>query len=392
MRLLFTTQPAYGHLHPLLPLAEAARSAGHQVAIAASALFAPVVESAGFEAIAAGLNWLEADKSTLPAELKPRPNSSLEEYFAQQFVRAPARPMATDLIGLATSWRPDAIVRDRTEFGGAIAAAAIGIPCVAVQVGNPSLITPAVLEAIEPPYNDARSAVGLGADVGLSSLEAQAVLLFAPPGFHDPQVPLPTGLMYLRPDTVVRSAAPATTWTPPFRTGRPVVYATLGTVFNNPAFELPFFPAVLEGLRQEPVDLVITVGPNVDPAILGEQPASVHVARYIPQHLLLPTVDLVVSHGGFGTVLAAVEHGVPMIVAPLGADQHLNAAGVERLGIGIVIDEDEVRPQRVREAVRAILGDPRYRERARRLRDVAARLPPPEAAVEVIESLVSAGA
>ena len=77
MRLLFTTQPAYGHFHPLLPLATALQNARHEVSFATSALFGPVVQATGFPAFAAGLNWLESDKSTVPDELKPKPGSTL---------------------------------------------------------------------------------------------------------------------------------------------------------------------------------------------------------------------------------------------------------------------------------------------------------------------------
>jgi UDP:flavonoid glycosyltransferase YjiC (YdhE family) len=392
VRLLFTAQPAYGHLHPVLAIAEAARSLGHDAAIATSALFAPAVESAGFRAIAAGLNWLEADKTTVPPELKPPPDSTLEEYFAQQFVRAPARLMARDLIDLGASWRPDAVVSDRTEFGGAIAAAALKVPSVAVQVGNPSLFTPSVLAEAEGPYNEARLAFGLSVDPGLTALESRPVLMSAPPGLNDPAVPLPTNLVYLRP-TAFNGPAEGDPgeWASSLARGRPLVYATLGTVFNDPSYDLPFFPALLDGLRNEPLDLLLTVGPNVDPAVLGGAPPNVRIERYVPQSLVFPKLDAVVFHGGFGTLLAAIEHGLPVVVVPFGADQHLNAAAVVRLGIGVAIDEESLDARSMRDAVRRVLDEPSYREKARRLRDTAAALPSVDAAIRLIENAVSTG-
>ena len=392
MRLLFTAQPAYGHLHPLLPIAEAARSHGHDVAIATSALFGPAVESAGFRAVAAGLNWLEADKKTVPPEIKPRADSTLEEYFAQQFVRAPALLMARDLIDVGTSWHPDAVISDRTEFGGAIAAAALNVPSIAVQVGNPSLFTPSVLAAAERPYNEARSAMGLSVDLGLAALESRPVLMSAPPGLSDPAVPLPTNLIYLRPTAFGGPAKGGHgEWASSLGRGRPLVYATLGTVFNDPSYDLPFFPALLDGLRNEPLDLLLTVGPNVDPAVLGEAPPNVRVERYVPQSLVFPKLDAVVFHGGFGTLLAAIEHGLPVVVVPFGADQHLNAAAAVRLGIGVAIDAESLDAQSMRDAVRQVLEQPSYREHARRLRDAAEALPSIDTAIKVIEIAVSTG-
>jgi len=392
VRVLFTVQPAHGHLHPVLPIAEAARSVGHDVAIATSELFGSAVEATGFRAVPAGLNWLEADKTTIPSELKPRPGSTLEEYFTQQFVRAPARLMARDLIDLSASWRPDAIVSDRTEFGGAIAAAALKVPSIAVQVGNPSLISPSVLTAVAGPYNEARSSFGLPADPALAALESRPVLMSGPPGLNDPAVPLPQRLVYLRPTQFDRPGVAAIgEWLSALGRTRPLVYATLGTVFNDPSYDLPFFPALLDGLRNEPVDLLITVGPNVDPAVLGKARPNVRLERYIPQSLVFPKLDAVVFHGGFGTLLAAIEHGLPVVVVPFGADQHLNAAAVERLGIGVAIDEESVDAGSMREAVRRVLAEPSYRENARRLRDQAAALPPVDAAIRLIEDAVSTG-
>ena len=102
MRILFTTHPAYGHFHPLLPLAGAARAAGHDVAFATSAMFRSVIEGAGFTAFDAGLEWLESDESTIPDELQPAPGSSLEAFFAQKFVAATAEPLARGVIEAAS--------------------------------------------------------------------------------------------------------------------------------------------------------------------------------------------------------------------------------------------------------------------------------------------------
>ena len=106
MRILFTTHPAYGHFHPLLPLAGAARAAGHEVGFATSAMFRSVIEGAGFPAFDTGLEWLESDESTIPDELQPAPGSSLEAFFAQKFVAAAAEPLARGVIEVASRWRP----------------------------------------------------------------------------------------------------------------------------------------------------------------------------------------------------------------------------------------------------------------------------------------------
>lgn len=392
MRVLFTTHPAYGHFHPLVPVARALRDSGHEVAVATSDRFTAVVERAGFRAIAAGLSWLESEDSSLPEELRPSPDLSLDEFFAHKFVGAVAEPLARDVIVAASRWKPDVIVRERTEYGGALAAAALGIPGAAVQVASPSLMTPAFHATVAVPYNRARANLGLDPDPRLSALEDQVVLGFGPPRLHDPNVPLPRNFIPLRSasaDGTATTELPA--WAKGMGVHRPLVYATLGTIFNNPDYNLPFFPAVMTGLREEDVDVVITVGPHVDVASVQPPPPNMRVERYVPQSLLFDRCSAVVCHGGHGTVLAAIEHGVPLVVVPFGADQPMNARAIERLGIGRVIDRNDLSAERMREAVRAVLTDPHYGERIGQLRDENAALPAAAEAVGVLERVCRPG-
>jgi UDP:flavonoid glycosyltransferase YjiC (YdhE family) len=391
MRALFTTHPAYGHFHPLVPVARALRDAGHDVAVATSDRFTAVVEKAGLRAIAAGLSWLESDDSSLPEELRPSPGMSLDAFFAHKFVAAVAEPLARDLIAAASQWRPDVVVRERTEYGGALAAAALGVPSAAVQVASPSLMTPAFNAAVAVPYNRARVNLGLEPDPGLAALEDQVVLAFGPQSLHDPTVPLPRNFIPVRSASADGTATELPAWAEGLGVDRPLVYATLGTIFNNPDYGLPFFPAVMTGLRDEDVDVLITVGPNVDVASVQSPPRNVRVERYVPQSLLFDRCSAVVCHGGHGTVLAAIENGVPLVVVPFGADQPINARAIERLGIGRVIGREDLSAQRMREAVRAVLHDPEYGRRIRQLRDDNASLPAVAEAISVLERLPAAG-
>lgn len=386
MRILFTTQPAYGHFRPLLPLATALRSRGHEVRVATSGLFGPVVEAHGLTAVPAGLDWLEADKSTIPDDLRAPPNSSLATFFAHQFVRMTAGRLAEDVIAHARQWAPDVIVRESTEFGGALAAEALSLPIAAVQVASPSLVTPAVLAAIESVLESARAGLGLPPDPHLARLQAAPVLCFAPLALHDPRVPLPPNFVSFRPE----SAGEEPTLPSPLEglgSARPLVYATLGTVFNNPAYELPFFPAILAGLGGEDVDVLLALGPGADLASLGSQPANIQVTDYVPQRAVLKRSSVVLCHGGYGTLLDAVDAAVPLIVVPFGADQHINGTSVERLGIGRVIDEGALTAEVLRGEVHALLDDPEWQGRITELRDAWHALPDPAAAAALVEQL-----
>ena len=386
MRILFTTQPAYGHFRPLLPLATALRSRGHDVRVATSGLFGPVVDAHGLPAVPAGLEWLESDKSTIPDHMQAPADSTLETFFAHQFVRMTASQLAEDVIAHATEWAPDVIVRESTEFGGALAAEALGIPIAAVQVASPSLVTPAVLTAVESVLERVRADLGLPPDPHLARLQAAPVLCFAPLALHDPAVPLPPNFVSFRVESLSEEPG-LPSQLRGLGTAHPLVYATLGTVFNNPDYELPFFPALLEGLGGEDVDVLVALGPGADPASLGSQPANIHVVDYVPQRAVLKQSSVVVCHGGYGTLLDAVDAAVPLIVVPFGADQHINGASVERLGIGRVIDEDALTADVLRGEVHALLDDPEGQSHITELRDAWHALPGPASAAALVEQI-----
>jgi UDP:flavonoid glycosyltransferase YjiC (YdhE family) len=115
----------------------------------------------------------------------------------------------------------------------------------------------------------------------------------------------------------------------------------------------------------------------------------VRVARYLPQSEVLPRCDLVISHGGSGSVIGALAHGLPTVLLPIGADQPHNAEQCVRLGVGKELHPVTVTPQDVRAAVTEVLADPGYRKAAERVRKEMLRLPEPSAAVPLLERLVA---
>jgi UDP:flavonoid glycosyltransferase YjiC (YdhE family) len=385
VNILVTTQPAHGHFRPLLPLIAALREGGHDVRAAASAAFAHVVEAEGLRAEAAGLAWLESDRSTIPRELLPSPDiTTIEAYFAHQFVRMTAERLARDVVALADTWRPDAILRETTEFGGLLAGQALAVPVVAVQAGSPSLITPSVLAAVGTALDEVRLRMRLSPDPDLTSIRSEVTIAFAPPALHDPMTPLPNDFRSFHPGRSSGSGAAVPSPIRAWDASEPLVYATLGTVFNDPRRGLPFFPVVIEALRDEPVRALLVVGPNVDPGSLGPLPPSMRALPYVPQRAVLDRCALVVCHGGYGTVLDAIDAAVPLVVMPFGADQYINGESIERLQIGRMLGEEELSARSLRAVVRDVLDSEQFVSRVRSLRDDWQRLPGPREAAELV--------
>ena len=393
MRFLFTTLPGSGHFHPLVPAARALQVAGHDVCFATAPSFHPSVEGCGFRAISAGFDQqrdssderygqLQAELAALPAIGPSRTLFRIRQLFAGLY----AERMVPDLLTYAGQWRPDVIVREVGEFGGCVAAEALGIPHASVR-SNTMLSTYTQRHLVNAEMSRLRAAHGLEHDADTSMLFRYLHLAFEPPRFHDPALPLAPTAHLLRPVPFSGDGGEELpTWIAEPST-QPTVYATLGTVFNSRMPEL--FQAILDGLGEQPVRLIITIGRDQNPDQFGPQPENIHIARYIPQSLLLPHCDLVITHAGFSTVCDALTHGLPLVAIPIDADQPINAERCAALGVAEVIEHDRRTPEAIRDAVRTVLGNPSYRARAQQIRSEIAQLPGPEHAVALLERLAT---
>jgi UDP:flavonoid glycosyltransferase YjiC (YdhE family) len=381
VRILFTFAGGNGHLQPLLPIAHAAETAGHTVAFAGQPALAGMVSDAGHRFFPTGGDTFGARERRPLLELDAeREQRDLREGFARR--TAPER--AGLINAVCAEWKPDLLVCEEVDFGGVVVAESLGLPHASVQVtAAGSLVRK---ETVAEPLNDLRADYGLAPDPELEMLGRHLVLSPFPPSFRDPGFPLPATAHSIR----THLAGPATSEVTPRwlddLTDVPTVYFTLGTVFNTESGDL--FPRVLNGLRELPVNLVVTVGPHIDPAEFGPQPANVHIEQYVTQSLLLPRCDIVVSHGGSGSVMGALAHGLPLVLVPMGADQPENAERCAALGVGRVLDAVRVASETVRDTVSDVLEVPSYRDAAERIRDEMAALPGPETAIPLLEALV----
>src|SRR5262249_55443283 len=145
-----------------------------------------------------------------------------------------------------------------------------------------------------------RAEHGLSPDEELVMLHRYLVLSPFPPSFRDPANPLPPSAHAIRPTFPDGDVDDADLRWLSSRERRPLVYFTLGTIFNLESGDL--FERVLAGLRELPADVIVTVGRELDPDVLGSQPSNVQIRQYVPQSVLLPHCDLCVSHGGSGSV------------------------------------------------------------------------------------------
>ena len=381
MRALFTTLASSGHWHPLVPFADALREAGHDVAFATTPAACAAIAALGFRCFPAGADETPEDGRARRAKMAALGAESPAWALPNLFAGAWPASTLPDLLAICREWEPAIVVREDMEFAGCIAAERTGLPHAAVQI---SAWRPWIHPLIAGPLNRLRDEVGLPPDPGMAMLHRSLLIVPGPPGYFSLAHPLPPTarpVRYVPFDRSGEERLPSWIGELP---DRPVVYATMGTVFNQAPGILE---AVLSGLRDEPITLIVTTGRDQDPADFGSQPPNVHIERYIPQSQLFTHCDLVLTHGGSGTVLTALGHGLPMVIVPVSADQPDNARRCEQIAVARVIPPDNRTPDAFRNAVRDVLSDSTYRRNAERLRGEMALLPGPEQVAGWLEQL-----
>ncbi len=361
-----------GHLHPLVPVLDAARRRGDDVLVVGPPALEDLVAATG-HAFRAGGEPPEADVAPIRERLPLVPPGEATRVANRElFGHLATAAMLPAMTEICATWRPDLVVREPSEYASAIVACRSGLPAAQVAISlaeaEAGSIT-AAAPALEPIQH------------GVVEALRTAPYLTRLPATLDPS-PFPTTIRFHEP------RAPATAPLPDWWGGSdaPLVYLTLGTVVGYLSSATALYRTVLQAVAGLDVRVLLTIGRRVDPAALGPVPASVHVEAWIDQALVLGDADLVVCHGGSGTVFAALAAGVPVVVVPLFADQFENGRRIAAAGAGVVADHPPLRggtrrvvgspdAPGIAEHIGTVLADPSYRRAAARVADDMAATP-----------------
>jgi UDP:flavonoid glycosyltransferase YjiC (YdhE family) len=354
MRILISSRPAYGHVYPLMPLACAARDAGHEVEFATTGPFLAKLRALGFPTHDVGLTIEDARDQLVaatPGDGMPKQDDGRPdlEFGGILFFDVLARHTAADLLPVLAGHRPDVVVYEQGEFGAAVVAHAAGIPAVCHSL-SPRM--PPEVEQILTRGRLDRLWAEHGVDApSLDVFSGDAFLDIFPDVLQLPSALADPARIRLRPVPFAEPGATLPAWVG--RGDRPLVYLTLGTVV---ATDDVLRPAV-DGLATLDADVLLALG-SAAGAELGPVPANVHVEPFVDQAALLPHLDLAVHHGGSGTVLGALSHGTPQLLLPKGADQFFNADLMAAAGLAAVLEPAQTTPDAVATLAKAALVEP----------------------------------
>ena len=423
MKIGFVSLPVAGHLNPMTALARTLQSRGHDVVY----IGVPDVEPF---ARAAGLDFVPYCEDEYPAGSIARLYAPVSKLHALDVARSSVRDGLCDLFSAGTKHLPqtladtgvEALVLDPIHAFLELVPMSLGMPYVqvwgALQIDLSGTSPPCFFswphestpEALRRNRNGVEAAkeifapitpramayaeqVGLHIDWsdGSATMSKLAVIAQTPKEFDFPGIPWPPQFHYTGPfhDDDGREAIDFPWYA---LTGSPLVYASMGTIVNGREH---VYRILLQAAAELPeIQLVLSVGDNVDLDDVGTTPANTIVVHRAPQIEILTRAALCVTHAGLNTVLESLARGVPMVAIPVGYDQPGVAARIAHHGVGEFVELEDLSVRNVRRLIRQVSSDPRYRRKARWFQRVIAQRSGLEMAAGVIErafDLVPAG-
>lgn len=396
MRVLFVTWAWPSHLYAMVPLARACRAAGHEVLVASQPALRDAIRRTGLPGAGVG-----EDVDTvamvrgylLPTTTANGPHTTANGLHtaaagrrprALQMFLAHATSMVDDLVQQARSWAPDVVVFEPTALAGPVAAAAVGVPAVRQLYGLDLLSRAQELlrELLAP----------LARRHGVSRLDplGAATIDPSPPGLRLPveyAQHLPMRYVPFNGPGAGPAAATAPEPAPgPARPHRPQVCVTWGTTMARLDPTRFLAGQVTRALQDLDVEIVAAVTADQRP-MLGPVGNRTRILEGVPLHLTLPGCDLVVAHGGAGSMLTALSAGLPQLLVPQLPDHAAHAAALQAAGAGVVLPGDQASASRLRTEVLRLLRGEQERAAARRLQRETQQLPPPAAVVTELERI-----
>jgi hypothetical protein len=349
----------------LLPFLAAARRRGDETLIIGPPALRDMVGRANY-GFRAGGEPPEAEVAPIRERLPVAPAGEASLIGNRElFGRMATTAMLPSMREACAEWSPHLVLREPCEYASAVVAQHMGIRHAQVAISLAEAEAGSIATAT-PALEDHRR--------GLVQEIHGSPYLTRFPASLDPS-PFPRTVRFRAPGPGDRRAL-QDWWG---GSGAPLVYATFGTVLGHMSIAAGIYRMALAALARLDVRVLVTVGHRFDRTALEPVPANVHVEPWVEQADVLAEADLVVCHGGSGTVFGALAAGVPLVVTPLFADQFVNGRRVAESGAGLVVepeggDDDGIRrvladrdAPRIAAAIDAVLESASYRHNARRI-------------------------
>jgi zeaxanthin glucosyltransferase len=412
LKVAFVSVPVPGHLNPTSSLARRFQARGHDVVFASMSPTEPFAHAAGLPFLPYADNLIDSKK--MRAKLSRSVGiGALSIVWSALADMLPGS--IDDLFRVVKEARIDALVIDEGQFGLGVVPLHLGIPYVNISNSFhldftgytplcifdwPHASSPEALARnrsgleqtrfiFDPCRNAARAyaeRIGLKQridwDDPFALISKLAWITQSPKEFDFENPQWPSQFHYTGPFHDGTGRIP-TDFPWDRLTGEPLIYASLGTVQNGLE---SIFNTIGEAAAQYPeTQLVLSIGPSLDPKSVHSLPSNALVVPYAPQQELLSRATLCITHAGLNTTLECLTHGVPMVAIPVTNDQPGNSAKIAHTKTGDFVPIQKLSVSRLSRLIGQVMADPTYRQNAMRFKKIIADTNGLEKAVDLLE-------
>lgn len=371
MHIAVVSLGAFGHINPTLSFVTELVKRGVRVTYFTTEDFRRIVEPTGAKFVPVP-SWMASHAPTNEKKEGGK-EDSVAAVVPFLFLNEAGAYIDTVLEVLKED-RPDAILHDFAGIAGTMAADALKIPNIMLYTSYPSNDTYSVAEGFsgvpaDHPLRIAADRIAEGyvqkygcrkmtvkeifdgqGDLNLVMMQKRLVPNYE--SFDDSFIF--TGVQIGK-----RSAFGS--WKAPDN-GRPLLYSSLGTAFNNWP---EYYPILFDAVRDLNINVFAALG-AVDPETLTDVPANVELGKMVPQLDILSQASVFITHAGMGGTGEAIYYGVPMIAIPQMDEQAITAGQIEKNGLGLAFpDKKAITSEALRAAILRLLEEPSFRKTAR---------------------------
>ncbi len=376
MHIAVVSLGAFGHVNPTLSVVTELVNRGVRVTYFTAESFRHVIEPTGAKFVPVNSWMAENDKHNEKKEDAKQEDSGAAGAPFVFLMEAGAN--IDGILEVLREDPVDAIMHDFAGIAGTMAADILHIPNIMIYTSYPSNDTYSVAEAFENIPKDhplrvaaERMAEGYAAKYGcrvmtfkeifdgqgdLNLVMVQKKLVPNNESFDDNFVF--TGVQ-------IGKRPAFGTWKAPDN-GKPLLYSSLGTAFNNWP---EYYPILFDAVRDLDINVFAALG-AIDPASLENVPENVEVAQMVPQLDILSQATVFITHAGMGGTGEAIYYGVPMIAIPQMEEQAITAGQIVKNGLGFAfLDKNQINSEALKAAIVKLLEDPAYRNTVKEFSD-----------------------
>ena len=369
MHIAVVSLGAFGHVNPTLSVVTELVSRGVRVTYFTTEDFRSIIEPTGAKFVPVH-SWMAQQKGGQDnGEKDDNVAATVPFLFLNE-----AGAYIEDVMAVLREDRPDAVMHDFAGIAGTMAADMLKVPNIMIYTSYPSNDTYSVAESFEgiPEDHPLRIAAG---QIAQGYVEKYGCRLMTVKEIFDGQGDLNLVMMQKRlvpnyesfddrfvfTGVQIGKRTAFGSWKAPDN-GRPLLYSSLGTAFNNWP---EYYPILFDAVRDLDINVFAALG-GIKPESLKDIPANVEVGQMVPQLDILSQASVFITHAGMGGTGEAIYYGVPMIAIPQMDEQAITARQIEKTGLGVAfLDKNSITSEGLKTAIVKLLEDESYRSTAR---------------------------